>query len=400
MPRIFPDWIDAYMELTGDSEPPVAYRKWCAVSTIASVLQRKCFTEWENRLYPNMYIILVGPSSCRKGSAMRQARIFIDRMKIPRSPEAITREKLIRRLKGAANHVILNQQIAYPHNSLSIIAEELMVFIGYNNNEMLSMLCDWFDCTDDWTYDTKNSGTDQISNIWVNLIGATTPGLIQAAFPPEGISGGLASRMVFIYEFRKLISNPDDRDTPAKVSLRDQLYSDLEQIHNLQGAFIPTEEFLTAYRKWYIYQDTHPFTTDPHFDGYRGRRATHLRKLCMILSASRSNDMSLTLEDLLRAIQELEAVEKNMVHTFRGVGTSDIAGATRDVMATIMSRKIVTYEQLLGIHLWDVDNDSLNRILEVLTTMEVSPGQKFCKWVYLDKEKKQKAVQLIEVEIE
>ena len=39
--RKLPDWLDGFMALTENSEPPVLYRKWVGISAIASALQRK-----------------------------------------------------------------------------------------------------------------------------------------------------------------------------------------------------------------------------------------------------------------------------------------------------------------------------------------------------------------------
>ena len=40
--RVLADWVDSYMEYTENTEPPEAFRRWVALSTIASVLERKC----------------------------------------------------------------------------------------------------------------------------------------------------------------------------------------------------------------------------------------------------------------------------------------------------------------------------------------------------------------------
>ena len=55
------DWISAYLKYTEETESPVSYHTWTAVSMIAGALQRKCYMQWGlETIYPNMYIILVG----------------------------------------------------------------------------------------------------------------------------------------------------------------------------------------------------------------------------------------------------------------------------------------------------------------------------------------------------
>ena len=92
------DWRDSYLTFTANSEPPYTYRLWCGISVIAACLKRKCVLNWGTlTLYPNMYVVLVGPSGrCRKGTAMNQGMWFMREMGIKMAAESITREALIR----------------------------------------------------------------------------------------------------------------------------------------------------------------------------------------------------------------------------------------------------------------------------------------------------------------
>ena len=100
--RNLPDWLDAFMLLTEDSEPPILFRKWTAISTIASALQRKCRIDIGISLtfYPNFYMFLVGPSATGKGTAMKYAYDIIEQIPAIRlSAQATSLQALIRRMK-------------------------------------------------------------------------------------------------------------------------------------------------------------------------------------------------------------------------------------------------------------------------------------------------------------
>ena len=104
MSRQVEDWIDGYVEFTDNSESPENFRRWTAISTIAAALQRKCFVEWGTiTWYPNMYIVLVGPSGARKGTAMGPAYDMLEELNIPMAANATTLQALIRRRKDT-NH--------------------------------------------------------------------------------------------------------------------------------------------------------------------------------------------------------------------------------------------------------------------------------------------------------
>lgn len=341
MPRIVSDWIDSYMEFTKNSEPPETYKKWTAISLIASVLQRKVYLEWGPiTFYPNMYIVLVGPSGkCRKGTAMGVGGKFLRKIGIPLAAEATTREALIRSLAEAGEDggfSVDGEGEVYDHASLTIFSPELTVFLGYNNLQLISDLTDWYDCRDEWEYRTKNSGTDTIKGVYVNLLGATTPDLVRSALPQDAVGGGLSSRMIFVSEWEKSQVVPFPFLTDDDLALYDKLEHDLEEIYYLRGDFGITEEFKRLYASWYRDSEKNPpFKDNPKFEGYINRRANHVLKLCMILSASESSDMVIKSSHFERAVDTLEEVEKKMPSVFFGHGTAENADLTGRVLQTI-----------------------------------------------------------------
>ena len=70
---------------------------------------------------------------------------------------------------------------------------------------------------DQWKYQTKGAGTsDYIDNVWVNILGGTTPGLLQSTIPVDAIGSGLTSRMVFVYADKKGKVIPTPFTTPEE----------------------------------------------------------------------------------------------------------------------------------------------------------------------------------------
>ena len=365
------DWIDGWMQFTEKSEPPKMYHLWCAISIIASALQRKCKLEWGTlTFYPNMYIVLVGPSGrCRKGTAMSPALNILEELGVKLAAESITREALIRELKNA-NFSDPSPELGTlgtQHSSLTIFAPELTVFLGYHNHQLLSDLTDWYDCRNKWTYRTKNMGTDKIIGVYVNLIGATTPDLIRTTMPLDAIGGGLTSLMIFVFERNKYKTEPCPFLSERDLALREALFSDLEQINQMRGKFTVTEDFLELWIRWYNQQENNPPFQDNMFSGYFERRPNHIMKLSMIVCASRTNDMNITKKDLERAIDILTQTEVNMPATFAGVGKYEHADTLSRVMETVALHKEITEEELQGMFARDASSFVLNQII---TTME------------------------------
>lgn len=379
--RKYDDWIEAYMEYTERSEPPELYRKWVGISVAAAVLQRKCYLEWGPALtfYPNMYIVLVGPSGkCRKGTAMGVGKDLLDEVGVDMAAEAITREALIRELANTTDQVMREEGEMLMHSSLTIYSQELTVFLGYNNQKMLMDLTDWYDCRDNWTYRTKNMGTDEITGVWVNLIGATTPRLIRSSLPVDAVGGGLASRMIFVYEEDKGQSIPAPFGVDGYEDMRKDLIYDLEQMYSMNGQFKVTDSFLEEYVPWYKYQDKNEAIAKPEFMGYNQRRPNHLLKLCIILSATRREDRVITDEHFNDALTLLKRTEKKMPRTFSGHGESDESDVMARIMAYIArSEKTSKSELMTRFHSDIGSQQKLDEVIESLKVMGfVDVGEK------------------------
>lgn len=371
MARKLDDWLTSFLEFTSNTEPKKSFRLWTGISTIAAMLQRKVSLPWGHfSIFPNLYIILVGPSGSRKGTAMNLGYPFLRELGIRLAAEAITREALIKDLKLSSNTQIDSQGRPLIHCSLTVHSQELTVFLGYNNMQMMADLCDWYDCKDRWTYRTKNMGTDELIGVWVNLLGATTPELLRSTLPADAIGGGLTARMILIFEKRKAKSVTCPFLTAEEIKLREALLSDLEQILMLAGEFKISQEYLDYWNYWYPAQDNNPPFTDIRLSGYVERRAIHALKLSIIANVSRSSKMVLELQDLQRAIALMQEAEQKMLYVFSGVGKAKMADVLVKAWTYIAMNKSVRTSELLRQFHSDADVDDLSSVVRTLETMK------------------------------
>lgn len=366
MARIYSDWLDSYMKYSDNCESSSLYRKWVGISTIASVLKRKVYVEWQSKIYPNFYIVLVGPAGGRKGTAMNQALPMLELLNVKMAAEAITREALIRQMTKSTDSYVTESGETYQHCSLTIYAQELAVFLGQNNLQMLSDLTDWYDCKSTWTYRTKNMGTDKIEGVWVNLLGATTPSILQNSLPQDAIGGGLTSRIIFVYAKGKEKLVPVPFVTEEEMEMQVKLTQDLEDIGLLQGRFQVSADMLDYYIEWYVNHEKNPPLASPHFAGYNERKAMHALKLSTIMSASRSSDMIITLEDFQRAVKTLGEAERFMPQVFSGYGRRENADLIQQIMNLVMGLKRVPRKEILSRFMTELTFQQLDEILATL----------------------------------
>ena len=195
---------------------------------------------------------------------------------------------------------------------MTIFAKELTVSSKHDNRQLIMDLTDWYDCDDSWTYRTKGSGTNSIIGVWVNMLGGTTPTLLNSTLTSEAASGGLTGRMIFVYAGKKGKSVPFPHLLKVNDNLRDDIINDLNIIAMMGGEFKIDEDFFNEYAKWYPQYEQNPPFHDDRLAGYVERRPKHMLKLAMILSASRSDSRIMTVGDMHKNDALLREIEVNM----------------------------------------------------------------------------------------
>ncbi len=371
MSRKLSNWIDGFLAYTSNSEPRESYRKWVAISAIASALQRKCKLVWGTEtFYPNMYIVLVGPPAARKGTAMKVGKNFLDQLGISYSADETSRQALIKQLHNALTpNQGADGRLNY-HASLTVFSSELTVFIGYESKELLSVLCKLYDC-ENYVKDTISRGEENVPNTWLNLLGATTPGQLQASVPEGFIASGFTSRVVFVYEDDKerIVIRPELSTEQKKIG--DLLLQDLGEIHTLVGEFKTSNGFEEEYSIWRYESESNQLFADPRLEYYTQRRPLHLFKLCMIYSAARSDSMLIEMDDLYRAITTLSEVEKNMPKVFRGIGSNPLAGIQVRLLKVLEEKGEISLSQVSQMFFSDASHSQLGESIASLEQMGV-----------------------------
>jgi len=377
--RKLPDFLEGYLAYTDNTEPPRSYHVWCALSVIAAALKRRVYIKWGHKLiYPNMYVVLIGPSGrCRKGTAMGIAEEIVRDAGIMVTGESVTREQLIRAMAESIDSFEnpSTGEIEF-HCSMYCMSQELSVFLGQGETRFLADLTDWYDCRKEWRYETKQSGKDHLTGVCFNLLGATAADWLQSILPEEAVGGGFTSRIIFVVEEKKGKIIPEYSVTKEQLELKSALVHDLQQILLMAGEMRFEEKARKAYEAWYLDQERKmdrgemPIA-DPRFSGYCDRRATHVRKLAMVMSASRSNSMTVTLKDFERALACLLEIEPNMAKTFGGMGKAKYADATDKIIGILQERRSVRRSDLLRMFYRDVDSLGMDIIEKVLVDMNL-----------------------------
>lgn len=364
--------LKSYLRYTAQSESPTRYHIWCFLGVVAAALRRKVWIDMGFfKVYPNMFIVLVGPPGARKTVAIRIAiNLVSNNPDIHVSADSTTREALIKAMKDAQETISLSgeSQIGF-HSSLTIVSEELSVFLGKENHALLSFLTNLYDCSDKWEYRTKNMGTDLLHGTWLNMLAATTPAWLSGSIPLTAIGGGFTSRIIFIVEEGPRHKKSIPCLTEEEGLIKEDIISDLEQIALLQGEVtfdigdknipIATHKIINGthtgnvprcslcwYNSWYN-NKVDNLENDPRFDGYSSRKHIHLLKVAMIISICESGKLIIEKDHLVLALDLINELEGKMVDAFGSAGRSEIGMDVDSLLQAIKITKSIPKKDLM-----------------------------------------------------
>lgn len=327
--RHFGNWLSAFIDYASFGEAPRHMYFWTGVSTIAGVLQRKCWIDQAYfKWFPNFYIVLVAPPGIVSKSTTAGIGMELLR-KVPGvkfGPEIVTWQALASSFANAAE-TFEYQGLFHTMSPLTIESSEFGNLLNPQDKELVDVLVTLWDGKG-IRKETKHSGNDELINPWINLIACTTPAWIAGNFPEYMIGGGLTSRMVFVYadEKQKYVAYPADHVPTTMQQTSELLVQDLEQISmECIGEYKLSPSATLWGEKWYKehYSNKPANLDDDRFGGYIARKQTHMHKLAMVLAASESSRMVISDENLALAYTMVSDLEPDMAMVFSKIGKSD-----------------------------------------------------------------------------
>jgi energy-coupling factor transporter ATP-binding protein EcfA2 len=368
-------FLRTYLQYTADTESPPLFHAWSLLAGIAAVLGRRCYYDFPlGKIFPNLYILLVGPPAVRKSTALTMVKQLIKQntgVRFAPDDTSGQRQGLIaamsddvtnEELKGVdfngAGQAVLDQLSTLEfdvHEAdrrvLFVTASEFNTFIGHNSIDLLPFLTKVYD-GEDYQYRLKTSEV-VIQNPLLNIIGGTTPTNIATALPPEAIGQGFMSRIIMVFANKKNKSIPrpaalDERTTRALGETFSYVY------HSMAGEFIENAEAAALYDQLY----DHPVKIDDNrFLHYMERRPNHLRKTAMCLAAAERR-LVLRASDYEDAHWLLQQAEATMPEALGEYGMNKVTAARQKLTEYLDRANGPVTEQ----HLWIVMQRDMNQL--------------------------------------
>lgn len=336
-------------------------------------MERKCWTLTSSRLYPNLYIILVGPPGVGKSVVVKLAGEVLRALKeIFVAADSVSSASLIDNIKDSQRAVI--GPFPYVYNALQVIASELGVFIPAYDPMFMNTLTKMYD--GESYEERRRTGKVQhvkIENPLLSILGSCTPSYLNSFLPEGAWDQGFTSRTIFVYhgtlEKHNIFTKVPQHNFNEGL-LRD-LVVDLNAVNSLRGEFIWTEDAMAAATFWF-HKDCPPVPEHAKLKHYLSRRITHVLKLAMVSSVNKNNEMKVTAENFEEAKNWLLEAEDRIPEIFVGIATTEEARAIEDLVF-IVKKHYERTKKPVGEHiLVDFLKDrvpiyTINKILEVLT---------------------------------
>lgn len=350
-------FFDLYFKYVENTESPLLYHRWCALSLVSTLLGRGlAFPLGHYSIFPNQYILLVGTPGTRKGCAKIPRKLLHEVGYTRFAPERVAKETFLSSLadqeleEGELEQVnsmfSLDSLISDDEDRITenlINSEEFTNFIGSGNFEFLSILAELYDCGAQYKLPLKRQKSILIKKPTINILSCSTPDALAEALPVASIGQGSLSRFVLV--FAKPTGKKLTFPMPPPAWVEERLILRCRDIRRLSQSGRLDIAADARGMLDYLYKQ-HKGLADPRFSYYNQRRFTHLLKVCIACAAS---ELRATIEavDVILANTILVFTETAMGDALGEFGAAKNSAITQRVIALVTEAKgVVSLDQI------------------------------------------------------
>lgn len=322
---IEPSLFVNFFLLNRNSIAPRIYQRWALISGLAAMIGRNCYTEEEGRrVYPNMYIALVGESGAGKSTAIDMVKPLMKRAGYaPIADAATTKDKFLMDMHSSFSYSeekakTLDQQLDEAlFESEDSYCEGWICCSEWNeyfrtqgttgNFDFINTILPMYDCPESMATRSKVGGSIYIRSPTLNIIGGSTiNNLLQ--FAPILSAEPFYSRTTLVY------SPPTNRTySPSnpEPALEAKVVAQLQKIRDMKGKVTFEDDGARELFDTMIAESSKYRVPDTRLNPYYSRRNLHLRKLSMIIAIA-AGRMKINVHDVMHANSILTFTESFM----------------------------------------------------------------------------------------
>jgi hypothetical protein len=326
------NFLRNYIEYSSGNEAPQVFHDWCGIVVIANTLGRRV---WINqglfKVYPHLYLMLVGNPASGKSFAMSLARRLVAEIgSIPIAPSIVTREAVT--LDMGADKPPCKKEFQHPDGSLatysqlSFFSDELLNLLGRTPEPIMNFFLEA------WSNDlinvgTKGKGSDVIINPCVNLLGCMTPDVTSSLIKQQLLSTGFMRRVIWVNSSQRGKPVPRPQYTDKQKAAYAECLQRGKELLKIKGEFVWETAAATYFDNWYCENNERMNASgaSPVIVNMLRSRDQFVLKVAMAITLAHTDELVLRVPALQAAIEMLAAIEEQAFRTFEHTGRNELA---------------------------------------------------------------------------
>lgn len=327
------DWIEGFLAHTANITSPEIFRRWSAIYTLSAAMERKVWVRTSSGvLYPNLYVVLVGPPGVGKTESIWRCGDLLQSLGTHYlAPSNVSKASLIDALNKAVRHIVRAGETpsSVIFNSLQVVSNELGVLLPNYDTEFMNNLQDLYDCKK-YSESKRTRELDiQIKAPQLSMLAGCTPSYLQGVMPEGAWDQGFISRVLLIYSGERVVQPLFSFAEEDKEETR-LLQKALKARADMYGKVSFEPEAAARLERWHA-SGGDPKPDHPKLHHYCSRRTVHALKLSIIARISEGAGLVVSAEHVARAIDWLIEAELYMEDIFKEMGTTSHGELLADV---------------------------------------------------------------------
>jgi hypothetical protein len=324
--------LSDYAFYNSGNECPEAYHTWSCLATFSAVLSRRIFIDHGYfKIYPNLYVILVGDAGSGKNTAKGIAtnKLLIEHFPdIPISASVTSREDVCK-FMGSEDCLRTfrdKEDNIHEYRPFHFAVNELANLLSVDFRKMIDFLVDLYDSEYFSTSFKHDSVKDKIPCPCATMLSCAVPDWFMRSLKMDLFTGGFGRRLSVVYENRTIL-NAHPGIPPGGEDCWKRVLSHMQEAHDpaFNGEMRMSAKCVKWWDRWYENPERLK-TDDPILIQMRATKHVLLQKIAMMIALDdRPFRMTLEPEDFIKGLALLDALEPNLRKLSTGVGRNELA---------------------------------------------------------------------------
>jgi len=369
-------YLSDYVHFNSGNHCPESFHLWSSLTLLGAVIGRKvCYNQDYFKVYPNLYVTLVGDPGSGKSIAQDQVSDIM-REHFPGyfiSETIQSREDMLKQMSmdECVHSWKDGDQRIHLYRPFFIISDELEALLSVNPEKMVQLLVAGHSGKYLGTGFKTTESQRGLRDTYISLHANAPPDFIMTELKISLFRRGLGRRIIIVADERKKkIAHPKIPVDGAAAYTR--IITHLKAAHSeqLHGEFKMTPEADAWWTQWF--ESDWENKEDPILKQFHSTKGVMVLKVAMLI-ALETMPFRLVYEKhhLQTALAMLDQLEPKIAHLTSGVGPNELGGIAVQMLDTLRNLGgVVPEKRLLGMYYGRIPGGtrSFYEVLQMLTT--------------------------------